>query len=208
MRHSGMSYCTEIRLDELTAVEAAALISNRMARLIGAVGGASAPLLDRIMERAQGNPFYVEEILNYLEDRGIDPTESAVVENLELPNSLQSLILSRIDRLTDQQQLTLKVASVVGRRFAVSWLRGAHPALGDDATVQSDLDALSRLDLTPLDTPLPEPTYLFKHVVTRDVAYERAPRPPRRWTCSRTTTNTAPIARKRRTTAAWRANSR
>lgn len=77
--------------------------------------------------------------------------------------------------MTDIQKLTITVASVIGRLFRESWLLGVHAQLGSRAHVRAALDALSRLDLTPLDQPEPELTYVFKHIVTREAAYESLP---------------------------------
>jgi tetratricopeptide (TPR) repeat protein len=56
--------------------------------------------------------------------------------------------------------------------FPFSWLHGYYPALGEEAKVKDNLTELSKVDLTPLDTPEPELAYIFKHIVTQEVAYE------------------------------------
>ncbi|MBP1704242.1 MAG: putative serine/threonine protein kinase [Chloroflexi bacterium] len=94
---------------------------------------------------------------------------------MDLPTSLQSLILSRIDQLVARQQLSLKVASIIGRLFRFDHLLGYYPDLGPTETLRSDLDILASLDLTPLETPEPELTYLFRHIITQEVAYETLP---------------------------------
>ena len=93
-------------------------------------GRRHAALIARITAKAQGNPFYVEELLNYLRDRGIDPQDTAAIDALDLPSSLHTLILSRIDQLSARQQAELKVASVIGRLFRFAHLHGAYPVLG------------------------------------------------------------------------------
>ncbi len=127
------------------------------------------------MARAQGNPFYIDELINYVRDRGLDPRDAATFERLELPTNLHSLVLSRIDQLSATEKLTITVASVIGRLFRESWLHGVHPQLGARARISAALVRLSRLDLTPLDQPEPELTYIFKHIVTREAAYESLP---------------------------------
>ena len=115
----------------------------------------SAPLVDRINSHAQGNPFYVEELINYLHDRGLYPRQPDVLAQMELPPSLQRLILSRIDQLTEQQQMLIKIASVIGRLFRAPILWGVHP-LSQQALLVDELDTLSAMELTPLDTPDPD----------------------------------------------------
>jgi tetratricopeptide (TPR) repeat protein len=131
-----------------------------------------ATLIDRITGRAQGNPFFVEELLNYLHDRGIDPRDTAAMQALDLPASLHGLVLSRIDQLQLQLQLTLKVASIIGRVFRVSDLSDYHPMLGAPDRVRQQVNELGRLGFTPPDPADPELTHLFKHLVTQEVAYE------------------------------------
>jgi tetratricopeptide (TPR) repeat protein len=94
---------------------------------------------------------------------------------LDLPTSIYSLILSRVDQLNERQQITLKVASVIGRLFPAAMVWGVYPELGDMNGLLGDLQLLSEMELTALDAPEPELTYLFKHVLTQEVAYESLP---------------------------------
>ncbi len=172
-RVEAMAHCTRIALSELTAGELEELIGARLAQLFPARAGVfPADLARELSARAQGNPFFVEELLSYLRDRGVDPYTPAALAGIDLPTSLQRLILSRIDQLTEREQTTLRVASVIGRHFRAAWLPGSYPTLGDLSRIKGDLDELARLELTPLDTPEPELTYLFKHIMTQEVAYE------------------------------------
>jgi predicted ATPase len=172
-RIEALAHFTRVELAPLTEAEAAQAIRAKLAQLLPERKGAATPaLIARIIAKAQGNPFYVEELLNYLRDRGIDPQDSAALEQLDLPSSLHTLILSRIDQLSERERAAIKVASVIGRLFRFAHLHGAYPVLGDAALLRTNLDALARLDLTPLDTPEPELAYLFKHIVTQEVAYE------------------------------------
>jgi len=168
-----LPYFTRIELKDLTASDAEQLIRAKLAQLFPErTGTLPQALADELNLKSQGNPFFIEELLNYLHDRGFNPYDANVLKELELPASLQTLILSRIDQLTEPQKVTLKVASVIGRVFPFSWLHGYYPSLGEENTVKAHLAELSKLDLTPLDTPDPELAYLFKHIVTQEVAYE------------------------------------
>jgi class 3 adenylate cyclase/tetratricopeptide (TPR) repeat protein len=166
---------TEIRLSDLSAASSGELVEMKLLQLFADSDKPPDALIRRISEHAQGNPFYIEELMNDLRDRGFDPNDTRALAELELPGSLQSLVLSRIDRLAENQQLTVKVASIIGRRFLVAWLWGVHPILGESHDVRQDLELLQSVDLTALDTPEPELAYLFKHVITREVAYESLP---------------------------------
>lgn len=170
-----LPHCTIISLTDFTPDEAARLIALKLAQISGLTVDLPPVFLERITERAQGNPFYIEELTNYLHERGVDPGDLGALEQIDLPSSLHSLILSRIDQLSESQKIVLKVASIIGRLFQRWWLWGADPELGDPEDVKADIQKLSRLDLTPLDQPDPQATYLFKHIVTRQVAYESLP---------------------------------
>lgn len=172
-RIEALEQFTRIELHELTTAEATLSVRAKLTQLYPARGGAlPAGLVEALMARAQGNPFYLEELLNYVRDRGLDPSD---IQKLELPDSLHTLILSRIDQLSEAEKTTLRAASIVGRLFRAQWLTGYYPELGSFPRVKAALDVLSRLDITPLDTPEPELAYLFKHIVTHEVTYESLP---------------------------------
>jgi predicted ATPase len=174
-RVTSLPYCTIMQLTDFAPEEAGQLIALKLNQVGLSTQALPPAFLNRINELAQGNPFYIEELINYLHDRGLDPHDLASMEQLDLPTSLSSLILSRIDQLNESQKIILKVASIIGRLFRFSWLWGVDPDLGLPAQVKENLQAMNRLDLTPLDQPEPEETYLFKHMVTREVAYESLP---------------------------------
>ena len=125
-------------------------------------------------DRSGGNPFYIEELISFIASRGIDPADAESLRTLELPESLHSLVLSRIDEMAEAPRRTLKVASVVGRVFEAPVLPGAYPELGALDEVIVHLDTLRAADLVSLDRDA-EQAYLFKHVATQEVAYESLP---------------------------------
>jgi class 3 adenylate cyclase/predicted ATPase len=168
-----LPYFTKIKLTDLAAPDAEQLIRAKLAQLFPERTGSLPKILTReLMTKSQGNPFFIEELLNYLHDRGLDPYNAESFKALELPASLHMLVLSRIDQLTEPQKVTLRVASVIGRIFPFSWLHGYYPGLGAEDVVKENLAELSKVDLTPLDTPEPELAYIFKHIVTQEVTYE------------------------------------
>lgn len=174
-RLNELAWFFEINLTEFSREEASLLIQMKLEQFFSEQQQVSPAFVENITRRAQGNPFYIEELINYLQDRGLDPKDIGAVEQLDLPASLHSLILTRIDQRTESQKITIKLASIIGRLFVASWLWGAFPPLKEYQQVIADLDVLSRLDLTPLDATEPELTYLFKHIVTQEVAYESLP---------------------------------
>lgn len=171
-----LSFFTKIALNELSAMECEQAIQAKLSQLsLTSEGGVPARLIAKLTERTQGNPFYLEELLNFLHDRGLDPHEPATWAEIELPNSLHTLILSRIDQLTEREKSTLRIASIIGRLFRAKWLVGYYPALGHLSQVQTDLQKLHKLDITLIDVAEPELTYLFKHIITHEVTYQSLP---------------------------------
>ncbi len=125
------------------------------------------------MERSEGNPFFLEELVNYLHDEGIDPSDPKAA-TVDLPASLSTLVLSRIDTLGESSRSTLKVASVVGRQFGVDVLTRAYPDLGGRRQVIGYLRRLGDEDLVVQEDARGD-EYAFRHAVIREVAYESMP---------------------------------
>jgi class 3 adenylate cyclase/tetratricopeptide (TPR) repeat protein len=170
-------------LGALSASDTLALVTFRLGL---PEGGLPETVSELVKERAGGNPFFAEELVFTLRDQGLIRVETqdgetrCLVDDAlgeatrDLPDTVQGLVLSRIDRLPPEQQLTLKVAAVIGRTFPYTPLQHTlqqHSDI-DDLTLKSHLDDLAILDLTPLDTPEPELTYIFKHITTQEVAYQ------------------------------------
>ncbi len=175
LRVTQLPHFTEIPLADFTPQESEQLITLKLEQFFGNQTKVPATFIKRITDRAHGNPFYIEELLNYLRDQNLDLYDNKALSKLDLPDSLHSLILTRIDQLTEYQKSAIKIASVIGRLFAADWLWGMYPDLGAPEDVKADLEILSRLDLTPLDKPEPELTYMFKHRVIQEVTYESLP---------------------------------
>ena len=139
------------------------------------------PLIGRLIrEKSEGNPFFAEELAYALRDSGIFYIENQEcrlnsrfmnLEDLTLPDTLQAAITNRIDSLNPSQQLTLKVASVIGRIFAYRVLEAVHPIESDRQLLPGYLESLTRLSLTLIDPEASDLAYIFKHAVTQEVAY-------------------------------------
>jgi hypothetical protein len=138
------------------------------------------PVAVLIEERAQGNPFFSEELAYAFRDAGLIRITNGTctvtpgagdLSGMSFPDTMQGVVASRIDRLAPRQELALKVASVIGRLFTFHLLRDIHPIEADRGALRVFLDDLQRQDFTVLDTPAPNLAYLFRHVVTQEVAY-------------------------------------
>ncbi len=180
---ASMPEADHMRLGAMAPDETVALAA---ARLGVAAGGLPLAVTDLIRARADGNPFFAEELAYFLRDNGLVTTTTdeagphcAVSGDLAraaqtLPDNIQGLVLSRIDRLPPDEQLTLKVAAVIGRTFGYPILRdtlGGQMEISE-RLLKNHLDDLAHLDLTPLEAPEPELTYIFKHIITQEAAYE------------------------------------
>jgi class 3 adenylate cyclase/tetratricopeptide (TPR) repeat protein len=163
-----------IVLDELDAAASAAIVRARVRQLLGDDAEPSDALLSLVTSRAQGNPFYIEELFNYIASQGVDARDDRALRALQLPDSLHSLILSRVDELTEGPRQLLKVASVIGRVFRPTMLSGVDPDLGAPDAIDAELATLAKADLVKADDDGAD-AYVFKHVITREVAYESMP---------------------------------
>ncbi len=164
---------TEITLADLTDAQGEGLIRAKLAQYAPEnVHAISPALIARVNAQAQGNPFYIEQLLDYMHDLGLNLRDPNLFENVELPNTLHRLILSRLDQLNEPQQRVLKTASVIGRVFRLAHLCGYFPDVGSLEEVRAALALLAQYDLTSVDPDSVELTYLFKHIVTHQVAYE------------------------------------
>jgi class 3 adenylate cyclase/tetratricopeptide (TPR) repeat protein len=164
-----------VHLSALPPEDTAALVCQRLG-----VETVSAPVIDFIYDRAEGHPFFSEELASALRDAGLIHVSDGVcrlapdVEDLRaasFPDTIQGVVTSRIDRLPPAHQLALKVASVIGRVFAWRALHAVYPLKADRARLMDYLADLQRADFTVLDSPEPDLAYLFKHVITQEVAY-------------------------------------
>jgi predicted ATPase/class 3 adenylate cyclase len=171
-RLTGRSRVTEMALTQMTGPDAERLTMLRLRDWYGRDAAVAPELIRRIGEQAGGNAFYIEELVSYLHGHGVDPTDPRALATLYLPDSLQRLVMARIDQLTDDEKAAIKVASVIGRRFQPPWITSVYPAAGTIAQVATHLRRLHALDLTPQVGAGPEPEYEFRHPITQEAAYQ------------------------------------
>ena len=164
-----------LTLKGLSPEETVALVRQRLG-----VAALPAALARFVTERVDGHPFFCEELIRALLDSGVIRVADGTctvgdLTRIDLPTTVEGVIVSRLDRLTPGQQLCLKVASVIGRVFRARMVKETHPVEAERSLVDGNLGALSAADLTSMESPEPDLAYLFKHVITRDVAYESMP---------------------------------
>lgn len=168
-----LSNFAEIQLMELDSAQAEGLIRAKLAQHTPeTLGAVPAELVERVSAQGGGNPFYIEQLLDYMHDRGINFRDPQGFAEIELPGTLYRLVLSRLDQLGEPYQLMLKAASIIGRWFPLGHLCGYFPRVGLLVQVQAELGLLQNYDLVLADPSDSDPAYLFKHMVTHQVAYE------------------------------------
>ncbi|HEX6404898.1 MAG TPA: adenylate/guanylate cyclase domain-containing protein [Pseudonocardiaceae bacterium] len=138
-------------------------------------GASLPPELKRLIAgKAEGNPFYIEEVTKGLVETGVLARTNGSyrlqrpLEEVHIPNNIQEVILSRIDRLEADAKRTVQLASVIGREFTARLLDRISDL---QATLLHVLGQLTSLELIHEKDLFPELAYIFKHALTHDVAY-------------------------------------
>ena len=168
-----------LRLDRLSLEDTAGLLAR-------ALDVASVPetLAKLVEEKAEGNPLFVEELAYAMREGGLISVEQGQCRlaarlpdwgQFGFPDTLHGVIASRIDRLGTPQQLAVKVASVIGHHFRFRALHDNYPLEGEKGRLREHLGAAERAELIGLESPEPEASYLFRHVIMQQVAYELLP---------------------------------
>ena len=166
---------TFLRLDMMSLEDVEQLVCQRLG-----VRAVPSEVGQLIRGKSEGHPFFAEELAYALRDSGVlliegDECRLAPglhhLDSVSLPDNLEAAITSRIDSLNPSQQLTLKVASVIGRIFAFRVLHAIHPIETDKPVLNQYLETLTRMSLTLIESEGPDLAYLFKHAVTQEVAY-------------------------------------
>lgn len=182
---------TEIHLRALGEQDAQQLVANLLE-----IEALPEQVRQTILDKAEGNPFFVEEIIRMLIDQqAIVRQENGwaatrEVANIDLPDTVQGLLLARIDRLPEEIRHTLRVASVLGRRFSLKMLeqistreRQSQPPGAGRAPASSVLEHLHLLEslgLIEIAQVNPELEYRFRHEMVHDVTYRSLVRRDRR----------------------------
>ncbi|HSV08510.1 MAG TPA: sigma 54-interacting transcriptional regulator [Candidatus Binatus sp.] len=164
------SYQMRISLEALSAAEMAEVTDS----LLG-TGEVPGPLRAIIAAKAEGNPFFVEEVTrSLLEDGSLRRENGRVVlardlAEVAVPDTIQDVLIARIDRLADDARRAIQVAAVIGREFAFRLLERITEA---GAHVRTQVEELRSLELIFEKVAHPELAFMFKHALTHDVAYE------------------------------------
>jgi predicted ATPase/class 3 adenylate cyclase len=154
----------EIKLEELTPDALESLADQILA------GPASPKLLEQLLERTDGNPFFAEQSLLYLKEEGLLKRKdnlwtAAEHYSLPLPDNVRALLVSRLDRLSQEVKDVVLTASVLGREFEIQLL--SQMLDGDSALPEK----VAVAEQNTIWTALNELRYLFNHALLHDAAY-------------------------------------
>jgi len=167
---SAKTYYTRIRIDPLQPQGAAELLQDRLGDDVSLRA-----LKQFLIERTEGNPFFLEESVRALIESGAldggrgDYRLATPLTTIALPVTVQSVLAARIDRLGPEDKRLLQSASVIGKDFALTLL--GEIADADADTLQRSLANLRAAEFIYETRLFPDPEYTFKHALTHDVAY-------------------------------------
>ena len=163
------SYYSQITLHPLSEAESETLIAS----VLG-VADIPSDIDELISRKGEGNPFYLEEITKAFLERGIIQRAvegyrlSRALTPTDVPETIQDVIVSRIDRLPEEHKQVIQTAAVIGREFAGRLLRRI-------SDIQEHLDdclsELKNLEFIYEKSVFPDLEYIFKHVLTQEAAY-------------------------------------
>jgi len=162
------SYYNRLTLRHLAPQDSAAMASHVLQG-----GTLPSALAQVIVSKAEGNPFFIEEVTKSLVETGALRRSNGSyvlnqpIDQVLVPNTIQEVILSRIDRLEVEARQAIQLASVIGREFTVRLLDRISNV---EAQLDSALGELKGLELIYEKAYFPELSYMFKHALTHEVA--------------------------------------
>jgi len=164
------SHWTKIDLESLNETESQELLSNLLR-----IKGLPHHLRDQILQRAGGNPFFLEEVVRSLIDEGAvvlkngDYQVTEKIKQVVIPQSIHALIMTRIDRLDEATRNLVRVASVIGRNFFYKILT---EVASNTEEIDRRLGHLKEIQLIRERKRMEELEYLFKHALAQEAAYQ------------------------------------
>ena len=165
------TYYTQLRLAPLGKAEAEELLTF----LLGNDARLHEEFKRLILEKTEGTPFFMEEVVQTLAEEGVLSGERGsyrlekVPAELHIPTTVQGVLAARIDRLAPGEKTLLQQLAVIGREFPVSLLRQVITQSEDE--LYRLLASLQRKEFLYEQPAFPEVEYIFKHALTQEVAY-------------------------------------
>ncbi|HBL26858.1 MAG TPA: hypothetical protein DD490_08495, partial [Acidobacteria bacterium] len=154
------SYATQISLRRLTDRD-----SRRVVESVLRQGQLRAGLAQVILDKAEGNPFFLEELTRSLLERQSQG-------DVSVPDTIQGVLMARIDRLPEEHKRLLQTASVLGREFALDLLEAIWDQGAPLPPLLADLKRWEFLYEAAESTPAQRPACFFKHALTQEAVYQ------------------------------------
>jgi len=188
-----------ITLPELPALGVVALVEQRLQGTISPLAASliqiqaegnpffTEELVDALVETGQlqeenGSWVLATDLVERLRNAGclteqqmgavVNPTASLSAVDLGIPDTIQGIILARLDRLPEAVKLTVKVASVIGRLFGHELLLRAHPVAVVESDLEQEIETLLTREFARIGSKAPRRSYIFKHNITQEVVYQ------------------------------------
>jgi class 3 adenylate cyclase/tetratricopeptide (TPR) repeat protein len=161
---TGKSFASQLALRPLSATASKAIVTSVLA-------GGDQTAAAAIARRGEGNPFFLEELARAARDPAADAADGTV------PETVQEVLAARIDRLSTDQKAALQLAAVLGREFSLDL---AGEVWDGNVPLETLLQELKDLEFLRERHPAVERIFVFKHALTRDVAYDGLLRARRR----------------------------
>jgi predicted ATPase len=162
-------YYTEIKLNPLDDRMSEVLIDNMLN-----IKRFHYAMIEKIVERSGGNPFFIEEVVrSFIDDGAVvikdgDFEVTEKINNMVVPNTIYDVLMARIDRLEEKTRNLLKVASVIGRSFFYRILAEVAKAIKE---IEEKLSYLEEIQLIHKSRRVDELEYMFKHALAQEAAY-------------------------------------
>jgi class 3 adenylate cyclase/tetratricopeptide (TPR) repeat protein len=161
---TGRSFASQLALRPLSAAASEAIV-------VSVLGGGDRAAAAAIARRGEGSPFFLEELARAARDPTADTADGAV------PETVQEVLAARIDRLSADQKAALQLAAVLGREFSLDL---AGEVWDGNVPLEALMQELKDLEFLRERHGAVERTFVFKHALTRDVAYDGMLRARRR----------------------------
>ena len=139
-------------------------------------------LRQRVLDRAEGNPLYVEEVVRLLIEEGVVEQRNGhwyatqAAADVRVPDSVEALIRARLDTLPAPERVLLQAGAVVGRVFQRSAVASIAPPDQVPPPLETHLEDAILRDIITEERAPDEPTFRFRHILIRDVAYNTLPK--------------------------------
>jgi len=161
---------TELRLNPLSTIESRQLVESLLE-----IENLPENVRDMVLQKSEGNPFFIEEVIRSLIEQDIVYQEGDrwkardEISNISVPDTIQSVVLARVDRLQSEARYVLQCASVIGRLFRYRLLQHISH---QEEQLDSYLTEFERKELVFPERTVPELEYAFKHAFTQEATYE------------------------------------